>query len=321
IKKIVYFSAGLILLSTTLLAAETEQPWWPSKYGAEDQIGTLNEITPEKSVEAAKLVKVGKIYDLGRVVDENIPRCPGRYWHQTLVSNSHILNQRRLDFGGSGWGKNQINWITEIVTGTYQLGTQIDGLNHLQIGDRFYNGFQAKDIVEEWGTNKLGVEGIPPIITRGVLIDLTEERLSKRMDAGEVVTVKMIEDFLKKHSLEIRKGDALLFHTGWGSLWDQPEAFSKGEPGPGLEVAKWLIDQSLAVTGCDTWSFGAVPGEDPERPFQIPQMLNVKHGLFILENLKTEALAQDRIYEFQFVITHAKTKGSTASQISPAAVI
>lgn len=301
--------------------AQTEAPWWPSKYGADDQIGTLNEITPEKIVEAARLVKQGKVYDLGRVIDENIPKFPGRYWHQTLVSSAHMINRRGPGSGGEGRGKNQINWITEIVTGTYQLGTQMDGLNHLQIGERFYNGYQTSEIVEEWGTSKLGVETIPPILTRGVLVDLTESRGGERLKPGEVVTVKMIEDFLQQHHLQAGRGDALLFHTGWGGLWDKAEEFSKGEPGPGLDAARWLVDHAIAVTGCDTWSFGAVPGEDPERPFQVPQMLNVKHGLFILENLKTEELARDKVYEFQFVITHAKTKGSTAAQISPAAVI
>ncbi len=318
--KTMTFLVLLAVLSGNVFAEE-ETPWWPSKYGPEDQIGTLNEITSDKVVEAARLVKKGKVYDLGRVIDENIPAFPGRYWRQTLVSSAHILNKRGPDSGGEGRGKNQINWITEIVTGTYQLGTQMDGLNHLQIGERFYNGYQTKDIVEEWGTSKLGVETIPPIVTRGVLVDLTEERKGERLGPGEVVTVKMIKDFLERHKLQVGKGDALLFHTGWGGLWTQAEKFSKSEPGPGLEAAQWIVDQAIAVTGCDTWSFGAVPGEDPERPFQVPQILNVKHGVFILENLKTEELAKEGVYEFQFVITHAKTKGSTAAQISPAAVI
>lgn len=321
IKKIFILVSAVVFSLAASLQAE-EKPWWPSKYGANDQIGTLNEITPQKIVEAASLVKKGKIYDLGRVLDSHVPHFEGRYFQQTLVSSAHILNQRRPDFGGEGWGKNQINWITELVSGTFQIGTQLDGLNHLQIGDRFYNGLKTNEIVEEWGTNKLGVETIPPIITRGLLIDLTESRKGEMLQKGEVVTVAMIDEFLKKHQLEVRPGDVVLFHTGWGSLWDKDaDQFSSGEPGPGLEAAKWLVDKRVAVTGCDTWSFGAVPGEDPERPFQVPQMLNVKHGLFIMENLKTEELAKDKVYEFQFVLTHAKTRGSTAAVIAPAAIV
>jgi kynurenine formamidase len=282
----------------------------------------LNEITPEKVARAARLVKQGKVYDLGRVLHSQVPRFPGRYWQQTLVSSSPFINQRREDFGGTGWGQNQLNWVSEIVTGTYQIGTQLDGLNHLMIGDRFYNGYPAREIIEEWGTNKLGIETVPPIVTRGILVDLTEAGGGEALDKGEVITVARVEDFLARHGLAAEKGDALLFHTGWGRHWaEDPERFSSGEPGPGMELARWILAKGIAVAGCDTWSFGAVPSEDPARPFEVPQMLNVKHGLFILENLATEELARDGIYEFLFVVTHAKTKGSTAAQVSPAAVV
>ena len=289
--------------------ADEAKPWWPSKYGAGDQTGSLHEITPERIVGAAKLVKTGKVYDMGRVVHENIPRFPGRFWHQTIVADSIPKS------------KNQIAWITEMVTGTYQIGTQLDALAHLMIGGRFYNGFRKDEIVGEKGAAKLGVETIPPIVTRGVLIDLTEDREEGRLSAGEVVTPARIEDFLAKHKLELARGDALLFHTGWGSLWEKPAEFVKGEPGLGLEAAEWLAQKGIAVTGCDTWSFGPVPSENSERPFEVPQTLNVKHGVFILENLKTEELARDKVFEFLFVVTHAKTKGSTASQVSPAAIV
>ena len=75
------------------------------------------------------------------------------------------------------------------------------------------------------------------------------------------------------------------------------------------------------MTGADTWSYGAVPGEETDRPFVVPQMLNAKHGMFIMENLDTSVIATDRVYEFMFVLTHYKTRGSTAAWISPIAVI
>jgi hypothetical protein len=77
----------------------------------------------------------------------------------------------------------------------------------------------------------------------------------------------------------------------------------------------------VALTGADTWSFGAVPSEDPSRPFLVPQVLNVRHGLFIMENLATETLAAAGVYEFMFSLTHHKTSGSTAAVIAPAAVV
>ncbi|MFN8484282.1 MAG: cyclase family protein [Anaerolineae bacterium] len=296
--------------------------WWPSRYGEGDERGSLNEISPAKVADAARLVRAGTVYDLGRTLHANVPRFEGRYWQQTLVTSAHIINPARQGNGAKGWGKNEINWVTELVTGTMQIGTHLDGLNHLQIGDRFYNGWRAEDIVEEWGTNRLGIETVPPIITRGVLADVARYRGVTRLDAGDVITVEDLESTLQMQGVSVEPGDVLLFHTGWGALWDtDPERYTAGEPGIGMAVAEWLVQRRVALTGADTWSYGAVPGEDPERPFVVPQTLNVRHGLFIMENLATESIAEAQVYEFMFVLTHAKTRGSTAAGIAPAAVV
>lgn len=299
-----------------------ESIWQPSRYGAGDQNGSLNEITPAKIVAAARLVQRGEVYDLGRVLDANVPRFEGRYWQQTLVSSSHIINPRRPNSQPDGWGKNRINWITELVTGTMQMGTHLDALNHLQVGDRFYNGFQARDIVEEWGTNKLGIETVPQVITRGVLVDIARQCGVTQLKEGEVISPKDIEDALKAQDVSAGQGDVLLIHTGWGALWDSdPTRYTSGEPGIGMDAAEWLVEKRIAMTGADTWSYGAVPGEDLERPFVVPQTLNAKYGMFIMENLNTRMLADEKVYEFLFVLTHYKTRGSTAAWISPIAVI
>jgi kynurenine formamidase len=99
------------------------------------------------------------------------------------------------------------------------------------------------------------------------------------------------------------------------------DRYGSGEPGPGLEVADWMVGKGVAISGCDTWSFGPVPPENAKRPFEVPQKLNVEHGLFIMENLKTEELAKASAREFMFVLTHAKTRGATAASIAPAAII
>jgi kynurenine formamidase len=299
---------------------DNQQRWWPSRYGADDQIGSLNEVTPTTIVAAARLVRQGRVFDLGRILDANVPHFPGRFWQQTLVANAHLNNPRRPEGMEGGWGKNQVNWLIELATGTFQIGTQLDGLNHLQIGDRFYNGWRARDIVEDWGTSKLGIETVPPIITRGVLVDVARHRGVARLDAGDVISVDELESILHGQATPVGAGDALLFHTGWGSLWSDHQAFNAGEPGIGMAVADWLVERRVALTGADTWSYGAVPSEDPERPFLVPQTLNVKHGVFIMENLATEVLAEAGVYEFMFALTHHKTRGSTAAVIAPAAV-
>jgi kynurenine formamidase len=306
--------------STAGLAAG-EKPWWPSRYGADDQIGSLNEITPAVTAAATALVRQGKVVDLGRILDEDTPKFPGRYWHQTLDVTPHYENLRRADSGGQGWGRNQINWITEIQAGTFQVGTQLDSIGHIQEGERFYNGWTTRDLVQSNGLARFGMETVPPVITRGVLLDVAAYKNVERLPRGYVITRADVTGTLAREGLTLRAGDAVLFHTGWGSLWGVDNAqFLGGEPGPGLATAQWLYAQHIAITGADTWSYGPVPGEDPERPFLVPQTMYVKLGLFGLENLATEQLARDRVYEFLFVLTHGRTRGSTAAVVAPAAV-
>ena len=106
---------------------EGEAPWWPSRYGADDQIGSLNELSPERVAAAVRLVRTGERLSLGRIIDENIPVFPGRYWRQTVDLSPHVTNLRRSDAHGKGWGKEEINWITEL-----QVGTQLDSIGHIQ---------------------------------------------------------------------------------------------------------------------------------------------------------------------------------------------
>jgi len=318
-----FFYLAVVLTFSYSFAVGKNQNWYPSKYGKNDQHGSLNEITPSKVVRASRLVKTGKVYDLGRVVEKGIPAFGRRYFEQTLVSSSHILNRRGKpeDATSTGMGDNKINWITEIVSGTFQIGTQLDGLNHLQIGERFYNGYKTSDIVEVWGTSKLGIETVPPVITRGILLDIASLKGVTMLKKGYVITVSDIKQALKREHLKIKRGDAVIFHTGWGSLWLKNNSlFVSGEPGVGMEGAEYLVGKSIAMTGADTWSYGPVPPEDSKRPFEVPQTLNVKHGTFVMEVLKTEDLAKDKAYEFMFVLTHHKTKGSTAAIIAPAAI-
>ncbi len=298
-----------------------EQPWWPSRYGADDQIGTLNEITPDRVIEAVRLVRLGERIDLGRVLDRDTPVFPGRFWHQSVDLAPLITNQRRADAHGRGWGRNEINWITEIQVGTFQVGTQLDSIGHLQIGDRFYNGWTTKDVVEEWGLNRFGIETVPPIVARGVLIDLATAKGVAHLGKGEVIGIDDVQAALARQGITLNAGDVVLLHTGWGSLWGKDNAlFLSGEPGPGLALIEWLYQQRIAAVGTDSWSIGPVPGEDPERPFLVPQTMYVKMGMFGFENLATERLAARGIFEFVFVNTHGRTRGSTAAVVAPLAL-
>ena len=297
-------------------------PWWPSMYGADDQAGALNQITPAKVLEAVGLVRQGRVYDLAHVLHQDVPAFPGRTFRQYLTTNYHQINRRHPDAGPEGLGSNSVNWIVEQLTATQQMGTHMDGLNHLQMGDRTYNGFLLADIVEDYGTCRLGIDTLPQVVTRGLLIDVAAARGGQRLEPGDVITVADAENALASTGHDVRPGDAVLFHTGWGGLWGADnERYAAGEPGPGLALAQWLADHRVALTGCDTWSFGPYPPESHCEPFAVPQMLNVHHGVVVVENLRLAEAARDRVHEFLLVISHAKLRGATGAWVAPLAII
>jgi kynurenine formamidase len=267
------------------------------------ELGKLALIDDAKRAAALALVRRGRMYDLGHVLDENVPVFPGRYFKQTLVTTAHHANP------AGGVGDNQVNWITELVSGTMQLGTHLDALSHLQMGDRGYGGVTVGELAGTAGVTRFGVETVPQIVTRGWLVDVSG------LGAGEVIGP---EDCA---GIDPEPGDAVLFHTGWGRHWTDPDMYLSGEPGPGCDLAEWLAERDVALTGCDTWSYGPVPPEDPDRPFRVPQILNIDHGVFVVENLDLAELAADGVREFALILTHPKLRGATGAWTSPIALV
>jgi kynurenine formamidase len=284
--------------------------FWPSKYGADDEAGALNEITPAAVVRAAGLVRRGRVFDLAHVLDDAVPAFPGRTFRQFLTTDPN----RRV-------GLNEVNWIVEYVAAPSQMGTHMDGLNHLHAGERMYNGHRLSDVAAEFGTTKLGLETLPQVVTRGLLLDIAAVRGVERLAAGDVITPADAEAALARAALTVAPGDAVLFHTGWGTWWGEDnEAYVAGEPGPGMALAEWLVERRVAITGCDTWSYGPVPAEDPDRPFLVPQTLNTRHGVVVLENLRLAEMAASGVRECLFVVGHPKLRGATGAWVAPLAI-
>jgi kynurenine formamidase len=270
---------------------------------ATNPLGRLTLIDDAKRATALALVRDGRMYDLGRVLDERVPVFPGRYFKQTLVTTAHHANPE------GGVGENDVNWITELVSGTMQLGTHLDALSHLQMGDRGYGGLTVGELADTHGVRHFGVETVPQIVTQGWLVDVAG------LGAGGVIRPEHCT------GIDPAPGDAVVFHTGWGRHWSDAETYLSGEPGPGCELADWLVERQVALTGCDTWSYGPVPAEDPDRPFRVPQILNIDHGVFIVENLDLAVLAADRVRRFALIVTHPKLRGATGAWCSPIALV
>ena len=251
----------------------------------------------DRRLAALSLVREGRLYDLGRVLDERAPVFPGRHFRQLLVPNAKPL------------GDNALNWVADIVSTTTQVGTHLDALCHLSEEGRIHGGHEVADVAGPAGFAAHGIETVPQIVTRGWLVDAVGA------GPGDVIGVDALA------GIDPEPGDAVLFHTGWGDRWDDPATYLSGEPGPGLAVADRLAELGVALTGCDTWSYGPVPAENPDRPFEVPQRLNVHHGVLVVENLDLSALAADGAREFALILTHPKLRGATGAWTSPIALV
>ncbi len=293
----------------------SQHSWYPSKWGAEDEVGALQAITPAKIVEAARLVKKGRTYNLAHILEEGIPSLPfhGQFLYSTFRRHSLDLKSpgKLNDAGG-------MNTRLEMADHT---GTHIDGLNHVSIGERLYNGYISDDIMGTFGTTKLGIEKTPPILTRGVLIDVASSSGVQALDGGYAISAKEIRECLNANHLAVSPGDAVLVRTGWGRYWMSDNSKFLGPvPGIDLSAAEWLEREGATVVGSDTWNVEVDPTTPARGADAVHQHLITKSGIRMIENLSLEELSQDRVGEFLFVCLPLRIRGGTGSPVTPVAV-
>lgn len=299
--------AAALCLATPALA-ETSQ------WGADDQIGAANRITPESVAAAMSLVTTGKTYALGMVIDDTIPAYPPRQIALT------VLQPRQAGKFGDGPTKSTYN--DDIFVGWLGVGSQIDGLGHVGTEHVYYNDNKGEDFAQPSGLTKLGVEQIPPIVARGVMLDMTGD--ADLLPEGTAITPEMVDAAAQAQGVEIREGDVVLFHTGWLSLLTgdapDPGRYGSGEPGITPDTARMLAEKGVVAVGADTWGVEAVPFAPGAGVFEAHQVLLQHNGIYILENMVTEELVADGVHEFVFVLGAARVKGAVQMIINPVAI-
>ena len=300
----VAFTASLAARAQT--APDCRSPWGP-----DDQRGATNRLTPARTLEAAALIKLGKVYQLGRLYEMGMPLYGARSFALWVPEMRGPL------------GSNQLTWNEEFVAAQIgQVGTQFDGLGHIGINGRFFNCSEAKDFVRAEGLTRLGIENVGSFFTRGVLIDVAAYKAVARLEKGYEITPEDLKGALAREGMTLREGDAVILHTGWGSLWMKDNTtYNSGAPGIGLKGGQWLADQKVVLVGADTGGVEVAPNpDDPGAEAIVHQLMITRNGIHFLENLDTSELARDRAYEFAFVFSPLKLKGGTGSPGNPIAV-
>lgn len=330
---IIAATAAVLLFSGKSIAqAEDDKPWWPnSQWGAGDQAGASNWITPAKILQALKGVKTGEVYELGHVYERGMPLFGDRDFKMTIPA------QRP-----KAAGDNASVWLGDFFVGQIgQVGTQFDALSHVgkritlndgSVQDVYYNGFTKEQVVRGNGVAALGVEQAGPIITQGILLDIAGYKNVSTLSSRHEVTMKDVAGALSRQGLnesDIRPGDAVLLNYGWAVNWNNPPKYNnadynhpenKGSPGIGLEVARWLAEKQVALVGADSCCVEVIPNPDASLYHPVHQELIMLHGIYMLENLDLRSLAADDVYRFLFIFNPLRLKGATGSPGRPIAI-
>jgi len=311
---------GLLLAAAVAVAAagqatvaQADEAWYPSRYGADDTLGAINQLSPEKVLQAARLVKTGKTYALGVETGPEAPAYPPRQYALTVLQPG--------DGTGSTMGSNKATGNDDLLHTWMGIGSQLDGLGHMGIEHRYYNGLHARDFVTAKGLTKLSTDKLPPIVTRGVLLDMAKHLGQAVLPEGTAFNRAEIEAAAKAQGVSIEAGDVVLFHTGWLNVAETDKArFMAGEPGLGVDGARYLAGLGVVAVGSDSWAVEVIPHEDPATAFPVHPELLTKNGVYILENMDTRRLAADGVHEFLFVLGQPRFVGAVQAVINPVAI-
>jgi kynurenine formamidase len=216
---------------------------------------------------------------------------------------------------------NRVGFAEERVEMDLHVGTHIDALGHTSKGDLMYGGMEVMDVAGDRGLSRLGIDKIPPVITRGVLVDVPHA-LGQELTAGEVITSAMLEQTLAQEGVTLRRGDLVLIRTGWGRYYETNNPhYVESAPGIGVDAAAWLGERDVVAIGADTMALEVLPHEEPDRPYAVHQLLLVELGIYIIENLALDEIGAAAIYEFACLCLPPKFRGATGAPVRVVAVV
>lgn len=285
----------------------------PSPHGSTDTLGAMNHLGPDDALRGARLVRAGKVYSLAVPTGPDSAAYGDRRYKAEIIPAPGELPPPI--------GANKVTAHDEKVTTSMGIGTQLDGLGHLGIDHRYYNGLSGAALNTAEGFRTLDLSNLPPVVTRGVVIDMARHFGVPMLKAGQAFNRPEIEAAMRAQGVTVAKGDVVLFHTGWMSIMETDRArYSSSEPGLGEAGAQWLADLGVVAVGSDTLALEPLPPVEADRPFVTHQTLLAKNGVYILENINTAPLVRDGVKEFMFVLGAPRFVGTVQVVVNPLAI-
>ena len=296
------------------------------RWGADDQIGTLNNVTPEDVINAGRLIKRGKIFSLGLSLKE--PIQSGLFGGRWNPIHTMLATGTDAAAGNQDVPFPYLRYADDAINMPCQASTQWDALCHIFIDDKMYNGHDAS-LVDARGARKNGIEHVrDKMVGRGVLLDMARHKGVDSLDDGYAITNADLDECAKKQGVEIRKGDFVIVRTGHQERCLKKHDWSGyaggDSPGFAFETCYWIREKDIAAICSDTWGCEVRPNEtrDANQPWHwvvIPAIGISMGEIFYLKEL-AEDCAEDRVYEFFFTAPPLHLPGGAGSPINPQAI-
>lgn len=317
--------ASLMMAIASLHVAEAQQkeevgvsPWGPS-----DEIGTLNMMDENSKALILSKIKSGKTYDLSVEYYVGMPSFhvlgdpPYQYWLTHTPRGNVVENPN-----GLGREMNEkVSYTGDAISMYTHMGTHIDALNHFGLNGKIWNGFSADEHLGDKGWKKTGAEVIPPIIARGVLIDVLGYKKVEQLPPNYRINKDDLVKTLAAQKVSLRKGDVVLIRTGQARYYDDAGKFLDQYAGINLEAVRWLVeDQGVMLLGADNLSFEAFPPERTDNWVPVHTYLLAEKGVMFIEQMNLEELAEDKVWEFAFIAASLKLRGASAAPMRPIAI-
>jgi kynurenine formamidase len=315
------FLIALLLAGLFTALSQQNETVGKSQWGPNDEIGSLNLMSNSTRFEVLSQIKSGKTYDLSVEYFVGMPSFhalgdPGyQYWlthtpHGTIVDNPNGLGETM---------NHKVSYTGDAISMYTHMGTHIDALNHFGLNGKIWNGYTPEEHLGDKGWKKTGAETIPPVIARGVLIDV--KLAMGPLPKNYRITANDLRDALKKQKVELKPGDVVLIRTGQAEFYEDADHYLDNYPGISLDAVKWLIeDHGIMLLGADNLSFEAFPPEREDNWVPVHTYLLAEKGVMFIEQMYLEELARDKVYEFAFIAASLKLKGASGSPMRPLAI-
>lgn len=284
------------------------------RWGADDERGALNLITPDVVRAAVGSVRTGRTYHLGIPIQgEGVPLLEyrGRPMRLTLEDSTDEGSFR--DFGCKpGTGAHE-----DVMVFASHTTSHMDALIHVYEDWHHYNGVHASAMRAMTGATKLGVEHVGGFATRGVVLDVPRHFGVPWLEPGRPVTAGDLQDVSAAQGVEVRAGDVALVRTGYLQMWfEQRPAVPYPQPGLTADAAAWLAGRDVVAVGADNAAIEVLPF-DGDDYLVVHKLLLVRHGVYMLEFLDLSGPARDECWEGLVTVAPLKITGATGSPVNP----